>query len=175
MKEFDDLNQVKKTMMEEREKAMAEKAEKEEKEGKKPEEKADHLSEITTIASKVEHHMGVYLQAAYIDAGTVIDHRLNEIYISYINNINHFLRLFEKIEGEPKEEALKEAIVKLRFIFLETVNNLLKPILKKYEESKEYPTKNIDVLKNEWNARIAEFKDVADKHYDALDTKRLFI
>ena len=172
MKEFDDLNQVKKAMMEEREKAMAEKAEKER---KKPEEKIDYISMITTIASKIEHNMGVYLQAAYIDAGEILDHRLNGIYISYINNINHFLRLFEKIEGEPKEEALKEAIAKLRFIFLETVNNLLKPILKKYEESKEYPTKNIDILKNEWNARIAEFKDVADKHYDTLDTKRLFI
>lgn len=172
MKEFDDLNQVKKAMMEEREKAMAEKAEKE---GKKPEEKIDHLSKITTIASKIEHHMGVYLQAAYIDSGQILDHRLNEIYISYINAINNFLRLFEKIEGETKEEALKEAIVKLRFIFLETVNNLIKPILKKYEESSEYPTKNIDTFKNEWNNRIAEFKDVADRFYDTLDIKRLFI
>lgn len=175
MKEFDELNQLKKAIMEDRSKAIKEKAEKEDTEGKKPEEKEDHLSKITAIASKIEHHMGVHLQAAYIDAGTVIDNRLNEVYISYINNINHFLRLFEKIEGEPKEEAIKEAIVKLRFIFLETVNNLLKPILKKYEESKEYPTKNIDILKNEWNSSIAEFKDLADRHYDALDTKRLFI
>lgn len=175
MKELDDLNQVKKAMMEEREKANKEKTEKVEKEGKKPEEKDDYISMITTIASKIEHNMGVYLQAAYIDAGQILDHRLNEIYISYINSINHFLRLFEKIEGETKEDALREAIVKLRFVFLETANNLLMPILKKYEESKEYPTKNIDTLKTEWNAHITEFKDVADKFYDTLDLKRLFI
>lgn len=172
MKELDDLNQVKKAMMEEREKAMAEKAEKE---GKKPEEKIDYISMITTIASKIEHHMGVYLQAAYIDAGQILDHRLNEIYISYINNINNFLRLFEKIEGEVREEAIKEAVIKLRFVFLEAANNLIRPILKKYEESKEFPTKNIDILKNGWNAQIAEFKNVADQVYDTLDTKKLFI
>ena len=172
MKEFDDLNKYKKAVMEERDKANKEKAEKE---GDKPAYNADYISQITTISSKIEHHMGIHLQAAYIDAVTVIDNRLNEVYISYINNINNFLRLFEKTEGEVREEAIKEAVIKLRFIFLEAANNLLRPILKKFEESKEYPTKNIDILKNEWNARIAEFKDVADKVYDSLDTKNLFI
>jgi len=175
LKEFDDLNKYKKAVMEERDKANKEKAEKAEKEGDKPAYNADHISQITTIASKIENHMGMHLQAAYIDAVTVIDNRLNEVYISYINNINHFLRLFEKAEGEAKEEAIKEAVIKLRFIFLEAANNLIRPILKKYEESKEYPTKNIDILKNGWNAQVAEFKNIADQVYDSLDTKKLFL
>jgi hypothetical protein len=169
LKEFDDLNKYKKAVMEERDK------EKAEKEGDKPAYNADYISQITTIASKIEHHMGIHLQAVYIDAVTVIDNRLNEVYISYINNINNFLRIFEKTEGEVREEAIKEAVIKLRFVFLEAANNLIRPIIKKYEESKEYPTKNIDTLKSEWNAQIAEFKDVADKVYDSLDTKNLFI
>ncbi len=172
MKEFDELNKYKKAVMEERDKANKEKAEKE---GDKPAYNADYISRITTIASKVEHNMGIHLQAAYIDAVTIIDNRLNEVYISYINNINHFLRLFEKAEGEMKEEAIKEAVIKLRFIFLEAANNLIRPILKKHEESKEYPTKNIDILKNDWNAQITEFKNVADQVYDSLDTKKLFL
>lgn len=163
LKEFEELDQLKKAMMEEKDKPV------------ETEKKDDHLSRICAIATRIEHNVGVYLQAAYIDTGSILDVRLKDIYISYINTIVNFLRIFEGIEGDKKEEAVREAVIKLRFGLLEVVNNLVKPILKKYEESKEYPTKNIDTFKNEWNSRITEFKEVAEKFYDTLDIKRLFV
>lgn len=171
MKEFEELQQLKEVMMEEREKANKERAEKEE----NTERKDDYLSQLISIATKVEHNIGVYLPAAYIDTGNIMDYKLCDIYRGYINTISNFLRLFEQIEGDQREAAVKEAIIKLRFVFLEITNNLIKPILTRAEESGEYPKQNIDTFKEKWDNSIAMFKEIADKLYAKLDTKSLSI
>lgn len=163
VKEFEELQQLKKEMMEEKEKA----------EKRRVEKKDDYLFRIITTGTKVEHHIGVYLPAAYVDTGTIMDHRLADIYRGYLNTISNFLRLFEPIEGEPRDAAVKEAIIKIRFVLVETVNNLVKPLLEKFGGSNGYPTQNISTFKKEWSNRIEEFKYVADRVYDQLDTKDL--
>lgn len=148
-----------------------------EKEGKEAakEEPQDFNKQIITLATKVDHHLAIYLSAAYADSGMIIDYRLADAYKDHLYTIVSFLRILEKVGGDARELVIKEAIVKLRIIMVEAKKHIIKPLVDKLNEPGAPQSKTYDTFRKEWNARVVEFQKIADKNYERLDSRSLLI
>ena len=112
LSDLQELEKIKKELLEEKEKATKELAEGEEEDEDLRE--VDYLQKLITLAVKFDHHVGMFLMPAYIDCGLKYDHRLAESYMTQITTIEAFLRLLEKVDGVTREQVTKDCILKLR-------------------------------------------------------------
>ena len=174
LSDLQELEKIKKELMEEKEKASKELAEGQEEEEDLRE--VDYLQKLITLAVKFDHHVGMFLMPAYIDCGLKYDHRLAESYLTQINTIEGFLRLLEKVDGVTREQDTKDCILKLRNTLQQVHKNLIKPLYKEVELMKKKPkSESLENFKTHWNEQLGEFQKACDFEYQILDVKGFLV
>ena len=174
LSDLQELEKIKKELLEEKEKATKELAEGQEEDEDLRE--VDYLQKLITLAVKFDHHVGMFLMPAYIDCGLKYDHRLTESYMTQINTIEAFLRLLEKVDGVTREQVTKDCILKLRNTLVQVHKNVVKPLYKEVELMKKKPkSESLESFKTNWNERLEELQKACDFEYQVLDVKQLFV
>ena len=172
--DLQELEKIKKELLEEKEKATKELAEGQEEDEDLRE--VDYLQKLITLAVKFDHHVGMFLMPAYIDCGLKYDHRLTESYMTQINTIEAFLRLLEKVDGVTREQVTKDCILKLRNTLVQVHKNVVKPLYKEVELMKKKPkSESLEGFKTNWNERLEELQKACDFEYQVLDVKQLLV
>ena len=174
LSDLQELEKIKKELLEEKEKASKELAEGQEEDEDLRE--VDYLQKLITLAVKFDHHVGMFLMPAYIDCGLKYDHRLTESYMTQINTIEAFLRLLEKVDGVTREQVTKDCILKLRNTLVQVHKNVVKPLYKEVELMKKKPkSESLESFKTNWNERLEELQKACDFEYQVLDVKQLLV
>ena len=174
LSDLQELEKIKKELLEEKEKATKELAEGQEEDEDLRE--VDYLQKLITLAVKFDHHVGMFLMPAYIDCGLKYDHKLTESYMTQINTIEAFLRLLEKVDGVTREQVIKDCILKLRNTLQQVHKNVVKPLYKEVELMKKKPkSESLESFKTNWNERLEELQTACDFEYQILDVKQLFV
>ena len=174
LSDLQELEKIKKELLEEKEKAAKELAEGQEEDEDLRE--VDYLQKLITLAVKFDHHVGMFLMPAYIDCGLKYDHKLTESYMTQINTIEAFLRLLEKVDGVTREQVTKDCILKLRNTLQQVHKNVVKPLYKEVELMKKKPkSESLESFKTNWNERLEELQKACDFEYQVLDVKQLFV
>ena len=174
LSDLQELEKIKKELLEEKEKATKELAEGQEEDEDLRE--VDYLQKLITLAVKFDHHVGMFLMPAYIDCGLKYDHRLVESYMTQINTIEAFLRLLEKVDGVTREQVTKDCILKLRNTLVQVHKNVVKPLYKEVELMKKKPkSESLESFKTNWNERLEELQKACDFEYQVLDVKQLLV
>ena len=174
LSDLQELEKIKKELLEEKEKAAKELAEGQEEDEDLRE--VDYLQKLITLAVKFDHHVGMFLMPAYIDCGLKYDHRLAESYMTQINTIEAFLRLLEKVDGVTREQVTKDCILKLRNTLQQVHKNVVKPLYKEVELMKKKPkSESLESFKTNWNERLEELQKACDFEYQVLDVKQLLV
>ncbi len=172
--DLQELEKIKKELLEEKEKAAKELAEGEEEDEDLRE--VDYLQKLITLAVQFDHHIGMFLMPAYIDCGLKYDHKLAESYMTQINTIEAFLRLLEKVDGVTREQVTKDCILKLRNTLQQVHKNLIKPLYKEVELMKKKPkSEGLESFKTNWNERLEELQKACDFEYQVLDVKQFLV
>jgi len=172
--DLQELEKIKKDLLEEKEKAAKELAEGQEEDEDLRE--VDYLQKLITLAVKFDHHVGMFLMPAYIDCGLKYDHKLAESYMTQINTIEAFLRLLEKVDGVTREQVTKDCILKLRNTLVQIHKNVVKPLYKEVELMKKKPkSESLENFKTNWNERLEELQKACDFEYQVLDVKQLLV
>jgi len=172
--DLSELEKIKQELLKEKEKAAQELEEGEEEEEDLRE--VDYLQKLITLSVQFDHHVGVYLMAAYIDCGLKYNHQLAESYTAQITTIQSFLRLLEKVDGVTRELVTKDCIVKLRNVIQMIHKNLVKPLYKEVGLMKKKPkSENLDNFKTHWNERLDELQKACDFEYQVLDCKAFMV
>jgi len=174
LSDLQELEKIKKELLEEKEKATKELAEGQEEDEDLRE--VDYLQKLITLAVKFDHHVGMFLMPAYIDCGLKYDHRLVESYMIQITTIEAFLRLLEKVDGVTREQVIKDCILKLRNTLVQVHKNVVKPLYKEVELMKKKPkSESLESFKTNWNERLEELQKACDFEYQVLDVKQLLV
>ena len=174
LSDLQELEKIKKELLEEKEKAAKELAEGQEEDEDLRE--VDYLQKLITLAVKFDHHVGMFLMPAYIDCGLKYDHKLTESYMTQINTIEAFLRLLEKVDGVTREQVTKDCILKLRNTLVQVHKNVVKPLYREVELMKKKPkSESLESFKTNWNERLEELQKACDFEYQVLDVKQLFV
>ena len=174
LSDLQELEKIKKELLEEKEKAAKELAEGQEEDEDLRE--VDYLQKLITLAVKFDHHVGMFLMPAYIDCGLKYDHKLTESYMTQINTIEAFLRLLEKVDGVTREQVTKDCILKLRNTLVQVHKNIVKPLYKEVELMKKKPkSESLESFKTNWNERLEELQKACDFEYQVLDVKQLLV
>ena len=174
LSDLQELEKIKKELLEEKEKASKELAEGQEEDEDLRE--VDYLQKLITLAVKFDHHVGMFLMPAYIDCGLKYDHRLVESYMTQITTIEAFLRLLEKVDGVTREQVTKDCILKLRNTLVQVHKNVVKPLYKEVELMKKKPkSESLESFKTNWNERLEELQKACDFEYQVLDVKQLLV
>jgi len=174
LSDLQELEKIKKELLEEKEKAAKELAEGQEEDEDLRE--VDYLQKLITLAVKFDHHVGMFLMPAYIDCGLKYDHRLVESYMTQITTIEAFLRLLEKVDGVTREQVTKDCILKLRNTLVQVHKNVVKPLYKEVELMKKKPkSESLESFKTNWNERLEELQKACDFEYQVLDVKQLLV
>ena len=174
LSDLQELEKIKKELLEEKEKATKELAEGQEEDEDLRE--VDYLQKLITLAVKFDHHVGMFLMPAYIDCGLKYDHKLTESYMTQINTIEAFLRLLEKVDGVTREQVIKDCILKLRNTLVQVHKNVVKPLYKEVELMKKKPkSESLESFKTNWNERLEELQNACDFEYQVLDVKQLLV
>ena len=174
LSDLQELEKIKKELLEEKEKATKELAEGQEEDEDLRE--VDYLQKLITLAVKFDHHVGMFLMPAYIDCGLKYDHKLAESYMTQINTIEAFLRLLEKVDGVTREQVIKDCILKLRNTLVQVHKNVVKPLYKEVELMKKKPkSESLESFKTNWNERLEELQKACDFEYQVLDVKQLLV
>ena len=174
LSDLQELEKIKKELLEEKEKAAKELAEGQEEDEDLRE--VDYLQKLITLAVKFDHHVGMFLMPAYIDCGLKYDHKLTESYMTQINTIEAFLRLLEKVDGVTREQVTKDCILKLRNTLVQVHKNVVKPLYKEVELMKKKPkSESLESFKTNWNERLEELQKACDFEYQILDVKQLLV
>ena len=174
LSDLQELEKIKKELLEEKEKATKELAEGQEEDEDLRE--VDYLQKLITLAVKFDHHVGMFLMPAYIDCGLKYDHKLTESYMTQINTIEAFLRLLEKVDGVTREQVTKNCILKLRNTLVQVHKNVVKPLYKEVELMKKKPkSESLESFKTNWNERLEELQKACDFEYQILDVKQLLV
>ena len=174
LSDLQELEKIKKELLEEKEKAAKELAEGQEEDEDLRE--VDYLQKLITLAVKFDHHVGMFLMPAYIDCGLKYDHKLTESYMTQINTIEAFLRLLEKVDGVTREQVTKDCILKLRNTLVQVHKNVVKPLYKEVELMKKKPkSESLESFKTNWNERLEELQKACDFEYQVLDVKQLLV
>ena len=174
LSDLQELEKIKKELLEEKEKAAKELTEGEEEDEDLRE--VDYLQKLITLAVKFDHHVGMFLMPAYIDCGLKYDHKLTESYMTQINTIEAFLRLLEKVDGVTREQVTKDCILKLRNTLVQVHKNVVKPLYKEVELMKKKPkSESLESFKTNWNERLEELQKACDFEYQVLDVKQLLV
>ena len=174
LSDLQELEKIKKELLEEKEKATKELAEGQEEDEDLRE--VDYLQKLITLAVKFDHHVGMFLMPAYIDCGLKYDHKLTESYMTQINTIEAFLRLLEKVDGVTREQVIKDCILKLRNTLQQVHKNIVKPLYKEVELMKKKPkSESLESFKTNWNERLEELQKACDFEYQVLDVKQLLV
>ena len=174
LSDLQELEKIKKELLEEKEKAAKELAEGQEEDEDLRE--VDYLQKLITLAVKFDHHVGMFLMPAYIDCGLKYDHKLTESYMTQINTIEAFLRLLEKVDGVTREQVIKDCILKLRNTLQQVHKNVVKPLYKEVELMKKKPkSESLESFKTNWNERLEELQKACDFEYQVLDVKQLLV
>ena len=174
LSDLQELEKIKKELLEEKEKATKELAEGQEEDEDLRE--VDYLQKLITLAVKFDHHVGMFLMPAYIDCGLKYDHKLTESYMTQINTIEAFLRLLEKVDGVTREQVTKDCILKLRNTLQQVHKNVVKPLYKEVELMKKKPkSESLESFKTHWNERLEELQKACDFEYQVLDVKQLLV
>jgi len=174
LSDLQELEKIKKELLEEKEKATKELAEGQEEDEDLRE--VDYLQKLITLAVKFDHHVGMFLMPAYIDCGLKYDHRLVESYMTQITTIEAFLRLLEKVDGVTREQVTKDCILKLRNTLVQVHKNVVKPLYKEVELMKKKPkSESLESFKTNWNERLEELQKACDFEYQVLDVKQLLV
>ena len=172
--DLQELEKIKKELLEEKEKAAKELAEGEEEDEDLRE--VDYLQKLITLAVKFDHHIGMFLMPAYIDCGLKYDHKLADSYMTQVNTIEAFLRLLEKVDGVTREQVIKDCILKLRNTLQQVHKNLIKPLYKEVELMKKKPkSESLESFKTNWNERLDELQKACDFEYQILDVKQFLV
>jgi len=172
--DLSELEKIKQELLKEKEKAAQELEEGEEEEEDLRE--VDYLQKLITLSVQFDHHVGVYLMAAYIDCGLKYNHQLSESYTAQITTIQSFLRLLEKVDGVTRELVTKDCIVKLRNLIQMIHKNLVKPLYKEVGLMKKKPnSENLENFKTNWNERLGELQKACDFEYQVLDCKAFMV
>ena len=172
--DLQELEKIKKELLEEKEKAAKELAEGEEDDEDLRE--VDYLQKLITLAVQFDHHIGMFLMPAYIDCGLKYDHRLADSYMTQVNTIEAFLRLLEKVDGVTREQVIKDCILKLRNTLQQVHKNLIKPLYKEVELMKKKPkSESLESFKTNWNERLDELQKACDFEYQILDVKQFLV
>ncbi len=174
LSDLQELEKIKKELLEEKEKAAKELAEGQEEDEDLRE--VDYLQKLITLAVQFDHHVGMFLMPAYIDCGLKYDHKLTESYMTQINTIEAFLRLLEKVDGVTREQVTKNCILKLRNTLVQVHKNVVKPLYKEVELMKKKPkSESLESFKTNWNERLEELQKACDFEYQILDVKQLLV
>ncbi len=174
LSDLQELEKIKKELLEEKEKAAKELADGEEEDEDLRE--VDYLQKLITLSVKFDHHVGMFLMPAYIDCGLKYDHKLAESYMTQINTIESFLRLLEKVDGVTREQVTKDCILKLRNTLQQVHKNLIKPLYKEVELMKKKPkSESLESFKTNWNERLEELQKACDFEYQVLDVKGFLV
>ena len=174
LSDLQELEKIKKELLEEKEKAAKELAEGQEEDEDLRE--VDYLQKLITLAVQFDHHVGMFLMPAYIDCGLKYDHKLTESYMTQINTIEAFLRLLEKVDGVTREQVTKDCILKLRNTLVQVHKNVVKPLYKEVELMKKKPkSESLESFKTNWNERLEELQKACDFEYQILDVKQLLV
>ena len=174
LSDLQELEKIKKELLEEKEKAAKELAEGQEEDEDLRE--VDYLQKLITLAVKFDHHVGMFLMPAYIDCGLKYDHKLTESYMTQINTIEAFLRLLEKVDGVTREQVTKDCILKLRNTLVQVHKNVVKPLYKEVELMKKKPkSESLESFKTNWNERLEELQKACDFEYQVLDVRQLLV
>ena len=174
LSDLQELEKIKKELLEEKEKASKELAEGQEEDEDLRE--VDYLQKLITLAVRFDHHVGMFLMPAYIDCGLKYDHKLTESYMTQINTIEAFLRLLEKVDGVTREQVTKDCILKLRNTLVQVHKNVVKPLYKEVELMKKKPkSESLESFKTNWNERLEELQKACDFEYQVLDVKQLLV
>ena len=174
LSDLQELEKIKKELLEEKEKAAKELAEGQEEDEDLRE--VDYLQKLITLAVQFDHHVGMFLMPAYIDCGLKYDHKLTESYMTQINTIEAFLRLLEKVDGVTREQVTKDCILKLRNTLVQVHKNVVKPLYKEVELMKKKPkSESLENFKTNWNERLEELQKACDFEYQVLDVKQLLV
>ena len=174
LSDLQELEKIKKELLEEKEKATKELAEGQEEDEDLRE--VDYLQKLITLAVQFDHHVGMFLMPAYIDCGLKYDHKLTESYMTQINTIEAFLRLLEKVDGVTREQVTKNCILKLRGTLVQVHKNVVKPLYKEVELMKKKPkSESLESFKTNWNERLEELQKACDFEYQVLDVKQLLV
>ena len=174
LSDLQELEKIKKELLEEKEKATKELAEGQEEDEDLRE--VDYLQKLITLAVQFDHHVGMFLMPAYIDCGLKYDHRLVESYMTQITTIEAFLRLLEKVDGVTREQVTKDCILKLRNTLVQVHKNVVKPLYKEVELMKKKPkSESLESFKTNWNERLEELQKACDFEYQVLDVKQLLV
>ena len=174
LSDLQELEKIKKELLEEKEKAAKELAEGEEEDEDLRE--VDYLQKLITLAVKFDHHVGMFLMPAYIDCGLKYDHKLTESYMTQITTIEAFLRLLEKVDGVTREQVTKDCILKLRNTLVQVHKNVVKPLYKEVELMNKKPkSESLESFKTNWNERLEELQKACDFEYQVLDVKQLLV
>ena len=174
LSDLQELEKIKKELLEEKEKAAKELAEGQEEDEDLRE--VDYLQKLITLAVQFDHHVGMFLMPAYIDCGLKYDHKLTESYMTQINTIEAFLRLLEKVDGVTREQVTKNCILKLRNTLVQVHKNVVKPLYKEVELMKKKPkSESLESFKTNWNERLEELQKACDFEYQILDVKQMLV
>ena len=174
LSDLQELEKIKKELLEEKEKATKELAEGQEEDEDLRE--VDYLQKLITLAVQFDHHVGMFLMPAYIDCGLKYDHKLTESYMTQINTIEAFLRLLEKVDGVTREQVTKDCILKLRNTLVQVHKNVVKPLYKEVGLMKKKPkSESLESFKTNWNERLEELQKACDFEYQVLDVKQLLV
>ena len=174
LSDLQELEKIKKELLEEKEKATKELAEGQEEDEDLRE--VDYLQKLITLAVQFDHHVGMFLMPAYIDCGLKYDHKLTESYMTQINTIEAFLRLLEKVDGVTREQVTKDCILKLRNTLVQVHKNVVKPLYKEVELMKKKPkSESLENFKTNWNERLEELQKACDFEYQILDVKQMLV
>ena len=174
LSDLQELEKIKKELLEEKEKATKELAEGQEEDEDLRE--VDYLQKLITLAVQFDHHVGMFLMPAYIDCGLKYDHKLTESYMTQINTIEAFLRLLEKVDGVTREQVTKDCILKLRNTLVQVHKNVVKPLYKEVELMKKKPkSESLESFKTNWNERLEELQKACDFEYQILDVKQMLV
>ena len=174
LSDLQELEKIKKELLEEKEKATKELAEGQEEDEDLRE--VDYLQKLITLAVKFDHHVGMFLMPAYIDCGLKYDHKLTESYMTQINTIEAFLRLLEKVDGVTREQVTKDCILKLRNTLVQVHKNVVKPLYKEVGLMKKKPkSESLESFKTNWNERLEELQKACDFEYQVLDVRQLLV
>ena len=174
LSDLQELEKIKKELLEEKEKATKELAEGQEEDEDLRE--VDYLQKLITLSVKFDHHVGMFLMPAYIDCGLKYDHKLADSYMTQVNTIEAFLRLLEKVDGVTREQVTKDCILKLRNTLQQVHKNLIKPLYKEVELMKKKPkSESLESFKTNWNERLGELQKACDFEYQVLDVKQFLV
>jgi len=174
LSDLQELEKIKKELLEEKEKAAKELAEGQEEDEDLRE--VDYLQKLITLSVQFDHHVGMFLMPAYIDCGLKYDHKLVVRYMTQITTIEAFLRLLEKVDGVTREQVTKDCILKLRNTLVQVHKNVVKPLYREVELMKKKPkSESLESFKTHWNERLEELQAACDFEYQVLDVKQLFV